>query len=271
MGINIYVAYQVVAQEIITYEQAMVAIFLEGWIFIILSMTGIRGAIMRWMPKNIAFASSVGIGLLLAFSGLRNLGVIVFDSNTLVTIGGCAQENQNPVLSVETGFSTFDSGVTPNLTDVVESSTAVYSCAGGEMRSATMWLGFAGGLLMAYLSAAHIRGSLFIGIAFITIISWIPGSGVSYLGAGSPIPGGAVRMDVFKQVVAAPSLEGTGVAWDWSALGNGHFWVVMFTFLYIDLLDCTGTLFSMATLLDDCMENDAAEAKAETYTRKWID
>jgi AGZA family xanthine/uracil permease-like MFS transporter len=268
MGINIYVAYQVVAQDLLTYQQAMVAIFLEGWIFIILSMTGIRGGIIRLMPKNIAFASSVGIGLLLAFSGLRNLGVIVFDSNTLVTLGGCPAENHRYTLTTENPLDISNFNTTLNSTaDVIdESNAAVYSCAGGEMRSATMWLGIAGGFLMAGLTAAHVRGSLFIGIAFITIISWIPGSPVSYLGAGSAIPGGQVRLEIFEKVVAAPSLEGLGLAWDWSGLGDGHFWVALFTFLYIDLLDCTGTLLSMATLLDDCMLHDAEEeGKLEVY------
>jgi AGZA family xanthine/uracil permease-like MFS transporter len=268
MGINIYVAYQVVGQDLLTYQQAMVAIFLEGWIFIFISMTGIRGGIIRLMPKNIAFASSVGIGLLLAFSGLRNLGVIVFDSNTLVTLGGCSTENHRYTLTTNYPLDISTLNQTLNFTSdiVTESDAAVYSCAGGEMRSATMWLGFAGGLLMAGLTAAHVRGSLFLGIAFVTIISWIPGLATSYLGEGSDIPGGEVRLDLFKQVVAAPSLEGIGLAWDWSGLSKGHFWVVLFTFLYIDLLDCTGTLLSMATLLDDHMEHDAEEdGKLELY------
>ena len=46
--------------------------------------------------------------------------------------------------------------------------------------------------------------------------------------------------------MAAPSLSLTGLSWDWSAFSSGHLWVALFTFLYIDLLDCTGTLFSMA-------------------------
>jgi len=127
------------------------------------------------------------------------------------------------------------------------------------MRSATAWLGIAGGCIMAFLSAWHVKGALFIGIAFVTIISWIPGHAASFLGDGSPIPGGAYRMDVFSEVVAAPSISSTGLAWDWSAVTSGHFWVVLFTFLYIDLLDCTGILLSMAHLLEDGMREDAEE------------
>lgn len=277
MGINIYVAYQVVSQDILTYEQAMVAIFIEGWIFILLSVTGVRGGIITMLPKNIAFASSVGIGLLLALSGLRNLGVVVYDGNTLLTLGGCPAANRQYIFTSSEQFDLSEQSgavTTLNLSNsaqVTESSPSVYACEGGEMRSATMWLGFAGGLLMAGLTAGHVRGALFIGICFVTIISWIPGSAVSYLGEGSATPGGAQRMEVFKQVVAAPSLDATGLAWDWSAVTNGHFWVVLFTFLYIDLLDCTGTLLSMAHLLDDCMQRDAEEeGKLESHTRKLL-
>lgn len=43
--------------------------------------------------------------------------------------------------------------------------------------------------------------------------------------------GGEARMDVFKQVVAAPTLSATGLAWDWSAFGDGKLWLALFTFL----------------------------------------
>lgn len=91
----------------------------------------------------------------------------------------------------------------------------------------------------SYSIYASTQGALFIGIAFITVISWIPGHAASYLGAGSDIPGGAARMDVFSEVVAAPSLAATALSWDWSAFKSGKLWLALFTFLYIDLLDCT--------------------------------
>lgn len=253
-GINIYLAYQVVGQRVLTYQQAMTAIFLEGFIFMFLSMTGIRGGIIRYMPANIAFAASVGIGLLLAHTGLRNLGIIVFDPNTLVTLGGCPEGAHEHVFTLPGNVA----NATTDIADLTLAEPTVYACAGAVMRSATMWLGIGGGMLMAMLSAWRVKGALFIGIAFITVISWIPGHAASYLGAGSSIPGGAFRMQVFKQVVAAPSLSATALAWDWSAIGGGHFWLVLFTFLYIDLLDCTGILLAMASLLDDCMMQDAA-------------
>lgn len=267
-------AYQVVAQGLLTYQQTMVAIFLEGFIFIVLSVTGVRGGMMKRIPSNIAFAGSVGIGLLLAFTGLRNLGVIVFDSNTLVTLGGCPASDADVVFVAQNTQSVVDLYLNATLNDqgnftistdnIQESAATVYACGGGVMRSPSMWLGIAGGFVMAILSAWRVKGALFIGVAFITVISWIPGHAASYLGADSSIPGGQIRLDTFKQVVAAPSLSLTGLAWDWSAVGTGEFWLVLLTLLYIDILDCTGILLSMSMLLDDCMKLDQEEG--EPYT-----
>ena len=55
-------------------------------------------------------------------------------------------------------------------------------------------------------------------------------------------------MDVFSEVVAAPSLAATALSWDWSAFKSGKLWLALFTFLYIDLLDCTvrGSLFLLS-------------------------
>lgn len=84
-----------------------------------------------------------------------------------------------------------------------------------------MWLGIGGGILMAFLLFVGVKGAVITGMAFVTIISWIPGHSASYLGASSPIPGGQSRLQVFKQIVAAPTLDMTGLAWDWSAFNRG--------------------------------------------------
>jgi AGZA family xanthine/uracil permease-like MFS transporter len=65
----------------------------------------------------------------------------------------------------------------------------------------------------------------------VTIISWIPGHSASYLGASSPISGGQQRLEFFREVVAAPTLSATGLAWDWSAFNDGKLWLALLTFL----------------------------------------
>ena len=63
---------------------------------------------------------------------------------------------------------------------------------GLQMGSATMWLGIAGGVLMALLMSLGVKGGLVIGIFFVTIISWIPGHSASYLGEDSAYEGAAM-------------------------------------------------------------------------------
>lgn len=193
LGIAAYVAYQVVgiygAGEL-TYEETMATIFIESWIFILLSITGVRGGLIKYMPKTVALASSVGIGLLLAFTGLRNLDVVVFDSSTLVQLGGCNADSRQYVYAFD---SQLNVSALPNATSIILAEADVYGCVGGQMRSPTMWLGIAGGFISAILLYMGVKGALIIGIAFVTIISWIPGHAATYLGSTSSIPGAHVR------------------------------------------------------------------------------
>ncbi|GAB4814177.1 hypothetical protein N2152v2_001223 [Parachlorella kessleri] len=274
VGISAYVAYQVIGaygEGHLTYSETMTAIFVEGWIFILLSITGVRGGLVKFMPKNVAMASSVGIGLLLAFTGLGNLGVIAFEPNTLVGLGGCDQRDQTYIYSFPAPLNA--TAMQENVSSVIDFTNfplpaTVHGCGHGTMRSATMWLGISGGILMALLLFAGVKGALVIGILFVTVISWIPNHSASYLGSASAIEGGETRLELFKKVVAAPSLSMTGFAWDWSAFSKGHLYVAMITFLYIDLLDCTGTLLSMARLMDHVMPgfmNDQLEFPGQMW------
>jgi len=256
IGINVYFAYQVIGtlgRGSLTWEQGMVCIFIEGWIFTLLSVSGLRGLIIRHMPRSIMLASSVGIGLLLAFTGLRSLQLVGFDPWTLVALTGCSADDRNYVYVFETNNETqsVSEGVLSNQ----------WGCEGKEMRSASLWLGIAGGFISAFALYAGVKAPLFLGIAFVTIISWIPGHGASYLGSGSSIPGGEERLEYFSNVVAVPSLSLTGLAWDWGAFNTGTFWITLFTLLYIDLLDCTGTLIAMAGALDRVIPNFMSEKK----------
>ena len=75
------------------------------------------------------------------------------------------------------------------------------------------------------------------------------GTAVSYLTAATP--GGEERFDYFKQVVDVPDPSKTALALDFSGLRNGQVWVALITFLYLDFLDATGTLFTMARLINE--------------------
>ena len=77
MGLNAYFAYTVVLGMGYTWQVALTAVFVEGIIFIILSLTSVREAIFNAIPRNLKAAVSVGIGLFIAFIGLQNANIVV--------------------------------------------------------------------------------------------------------------------------------------------------------------------------------------------------
>jgi adenine/guanine/hypoxanthine permease len=87
MGLNAFFAYTVVLGMGYSWEFALTAVFLEGIIFIVLTILNIREAIVNSIPANIKKAIFVGIGLFIAFIGLQNAGIIVDDGATLVIMG----------------------------------------------------------------------------------------------------------------------------------------------------------------------------------------
>ena len=87
MGINAFFAFTLVRGMGYSWEAALAAVFVEGIIFIILTALNIREQIVKCIPKNLRFAISGGLGLFIAFIGLKNAGLVVADKNTFVTLG----------------------------------------------------------------------------------------------------------------------------------------------------------------------------------------
>lgn len=87
MGLNAYFAYTVVLGQKIPWQTALGAVFISGALFVVLSLLGVRQAIVRAIPMHLKFAVTAGIGLFLAFIGLKNAGAIVADPATFVTLG----------------------------------------------------------------------------------------------------------------------------------------------------------------------------------------
>ena len=85
LGLNAYFAYTICGTMGYTWQFALLAVFIEGIIFIILSLTNVREAIFNAIPLQLKKGVSVGIGLFVAFIGLQN-GHLVVDSSTLVTV-----------------------------------------------------------------------------------------------------------------------------------------------------------------------------------------
>ena len=85
MGLNAYFAYTVVLTYGYSWQIALMAVFVEGLIFIILSVTNVREAIFNAIPVTLKAAVSAGIGLFIAFIGLQNAKIVVNNDSTLVT------------------------------------------------------------------------------------------------------------------------------------------------------------------------------------------
>jgi AGZA family xanthine/uracil permease-like MFS transporter len=108
-----------------------------------------------------------------------------------------------------------------------------------------MWLGFlVGGVFTALLMTYKVRGSMIIGIGLVSIISWPRDTSVSYF---ERTPTGDAKFEFFKNVVAFHPIKNTLLAQDWDLTKvGGQFVLAVITMLYVDILDATGTLYSMA-------------------------
>lgn len=91
MGLNAFFAYTIVIKMGYSWEFALAAVFVEGVIFILLTMCNIREALFNAMPNCIKYSISSGIGLFIAFMGFKNSGVVVADESTLVALGSMTE------------------------------------------------------------------------------------------------------------------------------------------------------------------------------------
>jgi adenine/guanine/hypoxanthine permease len=87
MGLNAFFAFTLCQAMGFTWEAALTAVFVEGIIFVILTLLNIRDKIVDCIPLNLRYAISVGLGLFIAFIGLKNGNVIVSDPSTFVKLG----------------------------------------------------------------------------------------------------------------------------------------------------------------------------------------
>ncbi len=91
MGLNAFFAYTVVLGMGVPWEAALGLVFWNGVLFLGLSVTGVRGMIAEAIPDNLKIGVQAGIGLFIAFIGLKNSGIIVANPATFVTLGDLSQ------------------------------------------------------------------------------------------------------------------------------------------------------------------------------------
>lgn len=200
MGLNAFFAFGVVMNMKIngapvTWQMALAAVFIEGAIFAVLTLTSIREAIMNSIPKSLKIGISAGIGLFIAFIGLQSAGIVVNNDATLIGLGTLRNNS-------------------------------------------TMMLSMLGLLIMAVLTAWNVKGALLLGIIIVT---------------GIAAALGLVQVPE-KFVSEPPSIMPLVGQLDFSLIKSSEFWVVVFTFFFVDFFDTLGTLVGVCNrsgLLDE--------------------
>lgn len=212
LGLNAYFAYTVCESMGYSWQIALFAVFVEGLIFIVLSLTNVREAIFNAIPLQLKKGVSVGIGLFIAFIGLQNAGIVVNNDSTLVSI-----------VDFTADFHT--SGISALLAVI-------------------------GIFIIAVLYVKKVKGAILIGIFATWILGIIcqltglyvvtPDAGYySLIPAWSSFNLGAIS-SVFGQCFKA----------DFSSLRAFDFVAIVCAFLFVDIFDTLGTLIGCATKAD---------------------
>ncbi|KAH7036748.1 xanthine/uracil permease family protein-like protein [Macrophomina phaseolina] len=225
MGLNAYFAYTVVGYHgsgLVPYEVALTAVFVEGFVFVALTVLGLRQWLARAIPHSIKLATGVGIGLYLTLIGLTysaGIGAIVGAQSTPLELAGCSQADLDPT-----------TGLCPS---------------SEKMRNPAMWIGiFLGGFMTVLLMMYRVKGAIIMGILLVSIISWPRPTSVTYFPYTET---GNSAFDFFKKVVTFHPIQRVLNVQQWDVSGyGGQFGLAFITFLYVDILDCTGTMYSMA-------------------------
>ena len=212
MGLNAYFAYTVVLGMGYSWQQALAAVFVEGLIFIVLSLTNVREALFNAIPMNLKHAVSAGIGLFIAFIGMQNAKIVVNDDATLVSL-----------------FSFKNSAAQGTFTS----------------EGITVLLALIGVIITAIFMVKNIKGGILWGI----LITWILGIICQFAGIYVPNPeaGFYSLLPDFSNGLSIPSMAPTFMQVDFSGLFSLDFLMIMFAFLFVDMFDTLGTLIGVAS------------------------
>lgn len=185
MGLNAFFAYTVCAVMGYTWQFALTAVFLEGLVFLLLTVTNLREKIVDVIPNTLKNAIGAGIGLYIAFIGLKSAGIIVDNPATLVSLG--------------------------------------------KLSTSNAILALIGIVITSVLLIKNVKGALLWGILITTLIG---------------IPLGETKID--KVFSIPPSVDPIFLKFEWSHVFTKDMAVIVFTFLFVDLFDCIGTVIGVA-------------------------
>ena len=215
MALNAFFAFTLVQGMGYSWQQALVAVFVEGIIFILLSLTNVREAIFNSIPMTLKHAVSVGIGLFIAFIGLQNAKIVVNNDSTLVSMfsfKGSMSDGSFNYLGI------------------------------------TVLLALIGVLVTGILLVKNVKGGILWGI----LITWALGILCQFVGLYVPNPdaGFYSLLPDFSNGISVPSMAPTFMKMDFSIVFSLDFVVIMFAFLFVDMFDTLGTLIGVASKAD---------------------
>lgn len=213
MGLNAYFAYTIVLGMGYPWQAALAAVFVEGIVFILLSLFNIREAIFNSIPMNLKKAVSVGIGFFITFIGLQNAKIVVGGA-TLIELFS---------LEAMPGASMTDAGI-------------------------TVLLAIIGVLVTGILVVKEVKGNILWGI----LITWGLGIICQFAGLYIPNPelGYYGLLPDFSNGLSIPSLAPIFAKLDFTSIPFAEFIVIVFAFLFVDLFDTLGTLIGVASKAD---------------------
>ena len=212
MGLNAYFAYTVVGfhgSGLVSYQVALTAVFVEGLVFVALTVCGMRQWLARAIPSSIKLATGVGIGLYLTLIGLTysaGIGAVTGATSTPMELAGCHDYNKDP-----------DTGMCPSY---------------DKMRNPTMWIGiFCSGFFTVFLMMFRVKGAIIIGILLVSIISWPRGTDVTYFPYTEL---GDSGFDFFKKVASFHPIQKTLNVQEWNVGSyGGQFGLAFITYVTI--------------------------------------
>lgn len=209
MGLNAYFAYTVVLTMGYSWKVALAAVFVEGIIFIILSLTNVREAIFNSIPMTLKLAVGGGIGLFIAFIGLQNAKIVGSNPATLVQFHSFHGE----------GVS-----LTANVSVI---------------------LAILGVLITAILLIKKVKGGILLGI----LATWILGIICQLTGlyVVDPAAGFFSLLPDFSGGFNFSAITDVAFKMDFSKILSLDFLVVVFAFLFVDVFDTLGTLIGVAS------------------------
>lgn len=185
MGLNAFFAYTVCMVMGYSWQFALTAVFLEGLVFLLLTVTNLREKIVDVIPTTLKNAIGAGIGLYIAFIGLKSAGIVVNNEATLVSLG--------------------------------------------DLTSGSALLGVIGIVVTSFLLVKNVKGALLFGILITTLVG-IP-LGVTHIDGVFSIP---------------PSIDPIFMKFEWDHIFTKDMIVIVFTFLFVDLFDCIGTVIGVS-------------------------